>query len=139
MAWECPGRPAPGAAMPGLTIPARVRDLLQINVVCSDGHITNIGIIQHLDFYLPGQRWEHLNEADLLVPLGLSGVGLHRCFPLGRRSRESHAVPAGGQSKECRSPSLGMARPPVPPADSVGQALEVVVSLLLPRPSNWSL
>lgn len=77
MARGCPGYPATGAAVSGLTIPARVRDLLQVNVVCSDGHIPNIGIIQHLDFYLPGQGREHLDEADLLVPLRLSGVGHH--------------------------------------------------------------
>lgn len=139
MAWGCPGRSAPGAAMPGLTVPARVRDLLQVNIVCSDGHVTNIGIIQHLDFYLPGQRREHLDEADLLIPLGLSGVGLHRRFPLGRRRCESHAVPAGGQSKGCLRASLRMACPPVSPADGAGQALEVAVSLLLPRSSNCSL
>lgn len=79
--------------MPGLTISARVRDLLQVNVMRCDGYIANIGIIQHLDFYLLGKRWEHLNEADLLVPLRLGGVALHRCLPLGRRRAESHTAP----------------------------------------------
>lgn len=79
--------------MPGLTIPARGRDLLQVNVVCGNGYVTNVGIIQHLDFYLLGKRWEHLNEADLLVPLRLGGVALHRCLPLGKRRCKSSTTP----------------------------------------------
>lgn len=62
--------------------------------MCGDGYITNVGIIQHLDFYLLGKRWEHLNEADLLIPLRLGGVALHRCLPLGRRRCETHTAPA---------------------------------------------
>lgn len=120
MAGGLPRTSCPGAAMPSLTISVRIRDLLQVNVVCSNGHITDIGIIQHLDFYLPGQRREHLNETDLLIPLRLSGVGLHRCFPLRRRRCESHIVSTSAQKKGCLRGCLGMPCTLIPPADGAG-------------------
>lgn len=108
--------------MPGLTVPSGVRDLLQVNVVRGDGYITNVGIIQHLDFYLLGKRWEHLNEADLLVPLGLGGVALHRCLPLGRRRYESLTAPTrpADRVRDVSGPPWGWLTA-APPADGAGQ------------------
>lgn len=59
------------------TISVGVGDLLQVQEVCCHRHITDVGIVQDLDFDSPSKGRELFNEGDLLVPLRNIRVGHH--------------------------------------------------------------